>query len=190
MAHFIRSGNLKKGKLLSFHAEEVACLPKGKPGKPFEFGRVFQLGRIGGNFLIPLACSSVRMEDKHSVLPMIDEHIAIFGAGRLESLATDKGYYSSANVRGAFHHGVLEVGIQKPGAEKIVRTPEQKLAAGRLKDRRAGIEPLIGHAKRFGLGRSRMKSDQATVASGYRSVLGFNLRQIERHQAGMMKKEA
>ena len=47
-----------------------------------------------------------------------------------------------------------------------------------LKNRRAGIEPLIGHIKQGGqLGRSRMKNDQTIEASGYTSVLGFNLRQ-------------
>jgi hypothetical protein len=57
-----------------------------------------------------------------------------------------------------------------------------------LRNRRAGIEPLIGHIKRGGqLGKSKMKSDQATLAAGYGSVLGFNLRQMIRHQQGKMK---
>jgi IS5 family transposase len=49
-----------------------------------------------------------------------------------------------------------------------------------LRNRRAGIEPLIGHAKAFGLGRSKMKSDQTTLASGYRAGMGFNLHQFLR----------
>ena len=60
-----------------------------------------------------------------------------------------------------------------------------------LRDRRAGIEPLIGHTKHGGqLGRSRMKSDQATLAAGYGSVLGMNLRQLIRHQQGKIKNAA
>jgi hypothetical protein len=35
-----------------------------------------------------------------------------------------------------------------------------------------------------------MKSDAATLAAGYASVFGFNLRQIMRHQMGKMKKAA
>jgi len=190
VAHFIRTGNIKEGKILSFHAAAVACIPKGKSGKPFEFGRVFQLGRIGGNFLIPLACSAVRLEDKHSLLPMIEEHAFIFGAGRLDSIGADKGYYSHKNVLGAFERGVTEIGLQKPGVTDSALSLEHEMMAKRLRDRRAGIEPLIGHAKRFGLAKSRMKSDMATLASGYRSILGFNLRQIERHQEGLMKKTA
>jgi hypothetical protein len=61
----------------------------------------------------------------------------------------------------------------------------------KLKDRRAGIEPLIGHAKHGGqLGKSRMKSDSATKAAAYGSILGLNLRQMIRHQAGKMKDKA
>jgi hypothetical protein len=51
----------------------------------------------------------------------------------------------------------------------------------RLVDRRAGIEPLIGHAKQGGqLGQSRMKTDDTTLAAGYGAIGGFNLRQLIR----------
>jgi hypothetical protein len=130
------------------------------------------------------------MEDKLNFGSAIVEHAAIFGLGCLDSIATDKGYYSKANFKIAAQAGVGEIGLQCPGRVKIRQSSENITDAKRLRDRRAGIEPLIGHAKRFGLGKSRMKSDVSTLASGYRSVLGFNLRQIERHFSGMMKKAA
>ena len=53
-----------------------------------------------------------------------------------------------------------------------------------LHDRRAGIEPLIGHTKQGSqMGRSRMKSDETTKSAGYASVLGFNARQLTRYLA-------
>jgi IS5 family transposase len=188
VAHFIRTHTVKRGKLLSFQLKEVACIVKGKLGKSHEFGRVFQLGRVGGNFLIPLACTEVRQDDRKSFLPMIREHATIFGAGLLCSVGADKGYYSATNARRAFQLGISEVGLQKPGKLKEKRSPVQEARAKQLKARRAGIEALIGHAKKCGLARSRMNSDSTTLASGYRSVLSFNLRQFERHQNGMMKK--
>jgi hypothetical protein len=55
----------------------------------------------------------------------------------------------------------------------------------RLADRRAGIEPLSGHAKQGGqLGQSRMKTDDTTLAAGYRAIGGFNLRQLRHHWLG------
>lgn len=157
VGYFIRTHSIRPGKILSLRLRAVGCIKKGKVGKAMEFGRVFQLGRIGGNFLIPLACTSVRMEDKHSVVAAIKEHGVIFGKGRLLSLGADKGYYSRANVRRAAGLGVGEVGLQCPGLQPKERKKRELAAAKGLRDRRAGIEPLIGHAKEFGLGRSRMK---------------------------------
>lgn len=58
-----------------------------------------------------------------------------------------------------------------------------KACEEKLINRRSGIEPLIGHINHGGqLGRSRIKSDHAIEVSGYTSVLGFNLRQLIRHQ--------
>ena len=190
MAHFIRTHALKPGKILSLHLREVACICKGKIGKDCEFGRVFQIGRIGGNFLIPMACTSVRMNDKLTFVDAIHEHALIFGAGCLNSVAADKGYYSKKNVKSAAEFAVREIGLQCSSRVKTAQNSQDLQDAKRLRDRRAGIEPLIGHAKRSGLGKSRMKSDFSTLASGYRSVLGFNLRQIERHFSGVMKKAA
>jgi IS5 family transposase len=49
----------------------------------------------------------------------------------------------------------------------------------------------FGHTKHGGqLGKSRMKSDATTLAAGYASVLGFNLRQISRRQRKGMAKAA
>ena len=44
-----------------------------------------------------------------------------------------------------------------------------------LSNRRAAIEPRIGHLKNRGLGRSRMKSDIGDLISGYRSAFSYNM---------------
>jgi len=45
----------------------------------------------------------------------------------------------------------------------------------RLKNRRALTEGIIGHAKMKGMGKSKMKSDEATHLEGQRSILSLNL---------------
>ena len=186
VAHFIRTHTLKPDKLLSFHCFEVACIRKGKVGKENEFGRVFQLGRIGGNFLMPFTCTDVRMDDTQSLLPAVREHAALFGAGVLKAVGTDKGYYSATNLRQLQQAGINTDGIQRPS--KVKDQPPEDVARP-LRNRRAGIEPLIGHAKAFGLGKSKMKSDRTTLAAGYRAVMGFNLHQLLRHLTGQTKSE-
>ena len=109
----------------------------------------------------------------------------LFGEGTLGSFGTDKGYYSHANVSAAKKTaGIIELNIQKPGPDRS-RSMVEREAQLAMVHRRSGIEPLIGHAKQGGqLGRSRMKSDKTTLASGYGAVTGFNLRQLVRHLIG------
>lgn len=187
VAHFIRTQTIKPGKILSLHIKNVKCIVKGKIGKEFEFGRVFQLGRIKGNFIFVLESMSLEMNDKLSFIPLIEEHTRIFGEKALETVAADKGYWSAKNRRELRQRGLPACGLQKPSTIKEEANVDLNLQE-RLHNRRAGIEPLIGHVKHGGqLGRSRMRSDKATLASGYGSVLGFNMRQLIRYQQGKIK---
>lgn len=186
VAHFTRTHTLKTGKILSFHAKELACIKKGKAGKEFEFGRVFQLGRLAGNFIFVQRSTSIEMNDKKSFIPFLEEYTELFGNEIIANVATDKGYWSRKNQKELLDRKIPIEGFQKPGKRKQKKVNIALQEA--LQNRRAGIEPLIGHIKKGGqLGKSRMKSDAATLAAGYGSVLGFNLRQTIRWQQGKMK---
>ncbi|MBF0240562.1 MAG: hypothetical protein HQM12_22910 [SAR324 cluster bacterium] len=188
VSYFIETHHLKAGKPLAFHAKAVTCIRKGKVGKKNEFCRVFQLGRLGGNFMMVLKSTSLRQDDKQSLQAMVTEHLNVFGTGVLQSLGTDKGYYSKENVL-ALKPLISEVNIQQPTHLKTDLSGLSEERKQKLNDRRAGAEPLIGHLKNeFGLDKSRMKSDETTLASGYRSVLGFNLHQLVRHLQGIPAK--
>jgi hypothetical protein len=66
---------------------------------------------------------------------------------------------------------------QQPGMDIRSLTEREAEVRARLADRRAGIEPLIGHAKQGGqLGQSRMKTDDTTLAAGY-SAIGTHKRE-------------
>ena len=175
---------------LSLHLGDVACFNKGKLHKNYEFGRAYQLMRLGGNFAMVLGNTDVRMHDKYSINKMIKMHQDYFGVNAIESATADKGYYSSSNEDLLLMAGVKEVGIARPG--NIKKGPLHSAeAVEKLQNRRSGIEPIIGHIKHKGqMGRSRMKSDKTTLSAGYSSVLGFNLRQIIRYQAGKVEKVA
>ena len=186
VASFMCRGEMVPDKAVSFHAQAVNCFNKGKLSKGLQFGRAFQLGRIGGNFLLVGACTSLRMEDKTSVRPIIIEHQGLFGDETLMSCGTDKGYYSGANhqyLRSL--EGLKECCLQQPGLDSRSLSEDDAETYTRLVNRRAGIEPLIGHAKHGGqLGTSRMKHDDTTLAAGYGAIGGFNLRQLLRHLLG------
>jgi IS5 family transposase len=176
--HFVKTNKIKPGKILSFHAHQLTCIRKGKAGKKNEFGRIFQLARVGGNFLIGLCTAEINLSDKHAIEPMLEKHAQLFGKETLKSLGTDKGYYKQKNIKEAITAGVVDIGIQEPvNLKKSVNKTDPTIQE-EIRCRRAGLEPLIGHAKRCGLGKSKMKSDETTHASGFKSLMGFNLGQL------------
>ena len=176
-----------KDKLLSLHASKVAFFNKGKLSKKKQVGRVFQLGRIKGNLMFVCKCTSVQMPDKKSLTNLIETHQSLFGAGTLRSVSFDKGYYSLNNDKTLVKNNLSPLGLQKPGGRKALTSTELDLELN-LANRRAGVEPLIGHVKQGGqLDRSRMKSDDTTESAGYAAVTGFNFRQILRYLSLEMK---
>jgi transposase, IS5 family len=189
---FLETGVMVADKILFFHLNEVCCFIKGKPGKKYQFGRTFQLARIKGNFLFAGKCETSNQSDKQSIKMMLETHAETFDNKQIHSATTDKGYYSAKNEKLMTLHGVKEIGIQRPHnvrQKSLHNLP--KYREDELINRRAGIEPLIGHAKnRSQLGRSRMKLDRTIEASGFSSILGFNLKQMMRYKTGKIKFEA
>jgi hypothetical protein len=110
----------------------------------------------------------VKIADQHCVKESLRIHQEVFSEPP-ESYATDRGMYSQANINRCRRAGVKKIGIQPKGrAKPIVSRRDHR----RLKNRRAGIEPRLGHLKMRGLGRSRMKTDEGDIISGHRSALG------------------
>jgi transposase, IS5 family len=189
---FLTTGSIVATKRISFHLKEVACFTKGKLGKKYQFGRGIQLGRIQGNFFFVGECESVQMPDKTSLPLMLQEHETLFNKITINSVSTDKGYYSKKNEKLLFQKNVNEMAIQRP--HNIKKPPVKPLSESRTQElinRRSGIEPLIGHLKQGGqLGRSRMKNDETIKASAYTSVLGFNMKQLIRYQKPPNRRKA
>jgi len=144
--NFIIHKKICKEKRLSFHLFEVSCFNKGKPDKKLQFGRAYQLARLPGNFFIIQKNQDVRMADKENFSKMINTHLQLFGEDTLESVAADKGYYSKKNENDLIKQGIVKYGLQKPGVKRDLSANEQ-LVETELINRRAGIEPLIGHIK-------------------------------------------
>lgn len=176
VAQFIRTHTIKAGKRLSHHLKEVVCISKGKTGKQFEFGRVFQIGRMRGNFVWSCMNNSIRMDDKSALAPMLAAHKELSGGVKIQELATDKGYFSRKNeavaIEAMTKDGALHLGYRYEDVDEATDT--------RLRDHRGGLEAIIGHCKRGQLGSCRMKSDRTTLAAGYAALGGFNLRQLSR----------
>lgn len=185
--YFIGNGVGQKGRLLSLHIQEIAIFAKGQVGRlKVTFGRQWQVGRIGGNFLIVGESKGARSGDHESLGPMIKLHRHLFGYDTLRSFGTDKGYYSEANLatledlQKNMKKMDLDFNFSLP--KRGVRDYELSEQAQALMNRRSGVEALISQAKAKGqLRRTRANTDVGMKKSGYTSILGFNLRQMTRH---------
>ena len=82
--NFIATGTAEATKRLCFHLNEVACFNKKKEHKKYEFGRAFQIIRLSGNFLFAGKSNTVRMDDKKSLLPVVDEYEVFFGEKKIK----------------------------------------------------------------------------------------------------------
>jgi len=141
-------------KPLSLHAKAVSCIKKGKLGKPFEFGRVYQLGRVDGNFILITKAKSLQENDKSSAGRVVHLFQRLFGRKKLINVGADKGYFSEKNIRTVKRFGVKTIAIQKPQNCKSYSSGLSKDEEKLLNNRRSGIEPLIGHVKHLGLRKS------------------------------------
>jgi hypothetical protein len=131
------------------------------------------------------------MPDAQSLPVMIEQHERLFEETDIDSVSVDKGYYSLNNQIYLENKGIKEIGLPRPQRElNAPRNPTNSDILEKLHNRRAGIEPIIGHIKHGGqMGRSRMKSDSTTLSSGYTAVLGFNLRQLKRALLGKISQK-
>ena len=94
--------------------------------KGLEFGRQFQVGRVEGNFLFSIPNDNLRMADLESFKKVLKGHIETFNTP-IESITTDKGYYSKANERLALGFGIEKVAVQRPN-RKLKDAPDNPIS--------------------------------------------------------------
>ncbi len=174
--HFIKHSEVAANKILSLHAKEVKCIAKGKAGRPYEFGRKFFIGRLPGNYAHAFTGSEVALEDAHSLEQEFIEYIEIFDRPP-ESISGDQGFWSRPNLKACNDLDIEEIGIN-PRGHKNWKIPKERIEE--VNARRSKVEPIIGHLKRRGMGKSKMKSDEMTKLDGQRSALSLNLSKLAR----------
>lgn len=174
--HWLDTGKVACGKIISLYKMIPRFIKKGKLGKPVEIGRKWIVNQLVGGFLQIIAPENPVIADTDCVKISLQEIMKVFGEAP-ESYGTDRGMYSKENIELCRECGIKDIGIQPKGrAEWEV---EQETARN-LYCRRAGIEPRIGVAGRLGLKRSRAKSDDGDIISGYKAGIGFNLMKLMR----------
>jgi IS5 family transposase len=159
-------------RLVSLADPDARPISKGKLGKPYEFGYVFQLAELtpstrrGARGLIVPAASQIGSPNESELLPQTAHELKRL-ALRPREVALDGGF----PVEAANHHfpdaTVFIAGRQHPTSRRSKK---------RLASYRAGSEGRISHLKRrYGLRRSRLRGhDGARTWTGW-GILAYNL---------------
>ena len=169
--HWLDTGKVAKDKIVSLWKLAPTAITKGKIGKNVEFGRKWIINCYRGGYLLVMAPENPKLSDQHCVLESLSLHSTVFDT-MPKTYGTDRGMSSIENLELCLSAGVKKIAIQPKGrASALVSRQDLREFA----NRRAGIEPRIGHLKTRGMGRSRMKSDLGDLISGYRAALSWNL---------------
>ena len=176
IGYWLRTGKVALGKIISLWKFIPKAIPKGKIGKPAEFGRKWIVNAYRGGYVLVMAPENAKIAEQHCVIESLSLHQTAFDK-MPSTYGTDRGMYSSGNLELCLSAGVKKVGIQPKGkAEPLVSQRDHRL----LSNRRVAVEARIAHMKLKGLGRSRMKTDLGDLISGYRSAFACNLGHLMR----------
>ena len=180
--HWLKTGYVASGKIISLHVPELYSIVRGKIGKTVEFGLTWGIRRLRGGFLLAtLATGKKALADTSFTVAAVEEHIALFGKPPRD-YAYDRGGWSKENVAALKKMGVKEVGLAPRGkAEWKVKGATKK----KLVRERARVEGGIGTIKhnKYGFNRPAARSAKMMGACGQLAVLGFNLNKMVRELA-------
>ncbi|MBF0364121.1 MAG: transposase [Oligoflexia bacterium] len=174
--HYCRTGHACKDKILSFHHENVVSVQKGKEHKKYEFGEVWQIGRLDGNFCFGMFSDNDLRYNDSTAMEDVLASLVVHTNTLPGTVTADRAYWSDDNINAVESLGISEQGIH-PRGKKQWRITNPDLCV-KFINRRAGIEPIIAHLKQLGLGKSNMKTDKGTRIEGAKSFIAFNLRKV------------
>ena len=80
--HWLRTGMVATGKIISLHIPELYSIVRGKVGKAVEFGLSWGITRLRGGYLLAtVARERNELQDAEFVLRAVRDHIVLFGKG-------------------------------------------------------------------------------------------------------------
>ncbi|MFQ5469724.1 MAG: IS5 family transposase [Gammaproteobacteria bacterium] len=158
-----------KNKVYSLHEPGVYCVGKGKDHKPYEYGRKASVVTTLKSQVIVGVASHDEHEHDSKTLQTALTATEDFRGSTIEMAIVDRGY------RGAKKRVTVEVLL--PGAPLKRDTAEQRQAKRRLCQRRAAIEPVIGHLKQdYRLSRNWLKGSEGDAINLMMAACAWNLR--------------
>jgi IS5 family transposase len=178
-------GKPVKGRIVSFHHQEVRPMVRGKYPVSVEFGRKNLLVEKDG--FLELAGS---FSDNVSDATLMEATLSFceYAYGETpEGVGADRGFHSPGNRAACEKRGLKRIGIQRKGKPRKneVREPWEE----RTRRRRSGIEGRISLAKRcYGLDRANYRIENGEEIWTRMGLIAMNLKRAVRTNPKKTKK--
>lgn len=158
-----------KHKIYSLHEPSVYCVGKGKDHKAYEYGKKASVvTTLESKVIVGVVSHDEHVHDSKTLSDALDCANAIRQTP-IKHVAVDRGY------RGAKQYVKAEVII--PSAPLKRDNEEQRERKRMLCQRRAGIEPVIGHLKQdYRLSRNWLKGDRGDAINLLMAACAWNLK--------------
>ena len=160
-------------KLVSLFEPHADIIVKGR--RDVDYGHKLNLTTGRSGLILDLVVEAGNPADSERLLPMLERHIAFYGAAPRQA-AADGGYASRTNLSQAKARGVRDMAFHKKAGLRIEDMVKSRWVYRKLRNFRAGIEAGISCLKRaYGLGRCTWRGLDHFKAYVWSSVVAYNL---------------
>ena len=158
-----------KNKVYSLHESDIYCVGKGKDHKPYEYGRKASVvSTLDSQVIIGVASHDEHTHDSKTLKSALSE-AERFRKTPIELAVVDRGY------RGAKNRVSAEVLL--PSAPLKRDSEQRRQTKRKLCQKRAAIEPIIGHLKQdYRLSRNWLKGSEGDAINLLMAACAWNLR--------------
>ena len=167
-----------RDKLVSLFEPHADIIVKGS--RDVDYGHKLNLTTGRSGLILDLVIEAGNPADGERLLPMLERHIAVWGAAPRQA-AADGGYASRDNLAQAKARGVRDMAFHKKSGLKVEDMVRSHWVYRRLRNFRAGIEAGISCLKRaYGLARCTWRGLSHFKAYVWSSVVAYNLALLAR----------
>lgn len=167
----LQQGKHDKDKIYSFHKPFTSCIAKGKAHKQYEFGNKIGL-MVNPNNLVVLGIESFEgnPHDSQTIEPLINQIETNFQY-KPQEVIYDRGGRGRKSI-----NGVL---ISTPGKPLKRDSAYAKRVKRKKFRRRAAIEPVIGHLKKyFRMEQNYLHGDKSPKINALLAATGWNFKKM------------
>ncbi len=160
-------------KIVSLFEPHADIIVKG--ARDVQYGHKLNLTTGRSGLILDLVIEPGNPADSDRFLPMLERHIAFYGAPPRQT-AADGGFASRANLARAKALGVHDAAFHKKAGLRVADMVKSNWVYRKLRNFRAGIEADISCLKRaYGLGRCLWRGLDHFTAYVWSSTVAYNL---------------